>query len=327
MKLVSNTILVLLVAGTVAHAADAKTSYPPLPVAVSSFGAAEADGFVYVYGGHAGVAHQYSTETMLGKLLRLNVASPSKGWEELPSGPPLQGLAMVAHGGKLYRIGGMYARNKAGEEADTVSVATCAVFDPKTSKWSALPDLPHGRSSHDAVVVGERIVVAGGWCLNGRGKDREWHYTTLILDLSQKSPKWESIDQPFQRRALNVAALGDKAYVICGLAESGSAERTVDVLDLNTRKWSKGPEIPEGKMNGFTPAACTSGGRIYVSPADGKVYRLKEKQDGWEAIATLEKPRFVHRMVPVGKSTLLVLGGASRGGNVAETEAIELGSK
>jgi N-acetylneuraminic acid mutarotase len=264
---------------------------------------------------------------MIGKFLRVNVASPSKTWEELPGGPSLQGLAMVAHGGKIYRIGGMHARNKPGEEADTVSVTTCAVFEPQTKKWSPLPDLPHGRSSHDAVVVGDKIVVSGGWCLNGRGKDREWHYTTLILDLSQKSLKWESIEQPFQRRALNMAALDGKAYVICGLAEtSGAAERTVDILDLKTRKWSKGPEIPEGKMNGFTPAACTSGGRIYVSPADGKVYRLSEKHDAWEAIATLEKARFVHRMVPAGKKLLLVLGGASRGGNVAETEAIELES-
>jgi N-acetylneuraminic acid mutarotase len=185
MKLASKAILLLLAAGTAVRAADTNASYPPLPVAVSSFGAAETGGYVYVYGGHSGQAHVYSTETMIGKLLRLNLASPSKGWEDLPGGPPLQGLAMVAHGGKLYRIGGMYARNKPGEEGDTLSVATCAMFDPKTNKWSALPDLPHGRSSHDAVVVGDTIVVAGGWCLNGRGKDREWHYTALILDLSQ----------------------------------------------------------------------------------------------------------------------------------------------
>jgi hypothetical protein len=122
-----------------------------------------------------------------------------------------------------------------------------------------------------------------------------------------------------------MAGLKGKAYVICGLAEaSGAAERTVNILDVSTRKWSKGPEIPDGKMNGFTPAACTSGGRVYVSPADGKVYRLNEKQDGWEAIATVQKPRFVHRMVPASDKVLLVLGGASRAGNVADTEAIEL---
>jgi N-acetylneuraminic acid mutarotase len=318
------TALALLLIARSGLAADPKPAYPPLPVAVSSFGAAVADGYVYVYGGHSGKAHDYSTQTVQGKFLRLSIEKPAKTWEELTSGPALQGLALVAHGGKLYRIGGMQPRNKPGEEADIVSVTTCAVFDPKAGKWLPLPDLPHGRSSHDAVVVGDKIVVAGGWCLGGRGGDRDWHYQALVLDLSQKSPKWESFEQPFQRRALNMAALDSKVYVLCGLPEAGGAERTVNVLDLATKKWSRGPEVPEGKMNGFTPAACTSGGRIYVSPADGKVYRLARTGGGWEEVATLAKPRFVHRMVSIGDNKLLVLGGASREGNVALTEVIEL---
>ncbi len=30
-------------------------------------------------------------------------------------------------------------------------------------------------------------------------------------------------------------------------------------------------------MNGFTPAACTCDGRLYLSPAEGKAYRLTGK--------------------------------------------------
>jgi kelch repeat and BTB domain-containing protein 12 len=200
------------------------------------------------------------------------------------------------------------------------------VYDPKAGKWSALPDMPLARSSHDCVVAGDKLVVAGGWRLNGLGKDRDWHDMALVLDLAQKSPKWETIEQPFQRRALNMAALGGKVYVVCGLAEAGTAERTVDILDLATRKWSQGPQIPEGKMNGFTPAACASGGRIYVSPADGKIYRLAAQGDAWEQVATLARQRFVHRLVPIGEGKLMVLGGASREGNVALTEVIDVGA-
>lgn len=216
--------------------------YPPLPQAVSSLGAAVADGWLYVYGGHSGQAHHYSTETVVGTFRRLKLSDP-KGWEDLPSGPGLQGLALVAHGGKLYRLGGMQPRNKPGEVADTVSVAACARYDPAAKKWEALPDLPEGRSSHDAVAVGDKIVVAGGWKLNGAGKKPEWHGTVLVLDLTQQPLKWQSVKQPFQRRALTAAAHGGKVYVIAGLSEGGDLERTVNVYDPAKDEWSSGPEV------------------------------------------------------------------------------------
>src|SRR5690242_12640385 len=79
---------------------------PDLPAPLSAFGAAVAGDHVYVYGGHSGKAHSYSTETTLGEFRRLDLKNPTK-WEDLPGGPKLQGLALVAHDGKLYRVGGM----------------------------------------------------------------------------------------------------------------------------------------------------------------------------------------------------------------------------
>jgi hypothetical protein len=300
-----------------------KAAFPPLPVAVSSLGAAASDGYVYVYGGHSGRAHDYSTDTVIGSFMRLDLANPSQGWEPLPAGPRLQGLALVAHGGKLIRVGGMQPRNQPDEESDTVSVATCAAFDPKTKTWESLPDLPKGRSSHDAAVIGDNLIVVGGWCLNGRGGEREWHDTALVLDLSKKHLAWESIPQPFQRRALNVAGLDGKVFVVCGMTPDNELELSVDVLDVATKRWSAAPRIPGQVRNGFTPAACSAGGRIYVNPADGKLYRLAATGDAWEDAGSVENPRVVHRMVPVRDDLLLVLGGSSRAGNVAATEAIE----
>jgi N-acetylneuraminic acid mutarotase/YHS domain-containing protein len=298
--------------------------YPPLPDAVSSFGATVCDGFVYVYGGHVGRSHEYSTQSVSGKFIRLDLSHPEKGWESLPAGPAIQGLALVSHGGKLYRIGGMQPRNEPGQKADNVSVAECAMFDPKSKQWKPLTDLPKGRSSHDATVVGNQIVVAGGWCMKGVGKESEWHDTALVLDLSKTPHRWEPIPQPFRRRALNLATVDDKAYVVCGLTRDGATELAINVLDPTTREWSDAPELPGSLMNGFNPAATALGGRLYVSPADGKLYRLAERQDRWEEVATLAKTRFVHRLVPASEQSLLVLGGASKMGNVAMTESINL---
>src|SRR5215212_6392548 len=102
---------------------------PDLPAPLSSFGAAVVGDHVYVYGGHTGKAHTYSTETTLGDFHRLNLKQPEK-WEDLPGGPKLQGLALVAHGGKVYRVGGMQPQNAKTEKTEIKSQAACAVFDP-----------------------------------------------------------------------------------------------------------------------------------------------------------------------------------------------------
>src|SRR5581483_855677 len=96
-------------------------AFAPLPKAVSSFGAVLTDGWLYVYGGHSGMTHQYSTETVIGTFHRIKL-SDSTTWEKLPSGPVSQGLALVAYEGKIYRIGGMQPRNEPGEKADNHSL-------------------------------------------------------------------------------------------------------------------------------------------------------------------------------------------------------------
>src|SRR5262249_7493669 len=145
----------------------AKPAPPPLPVAVSSLGAAARDGYLYGYGGHSGKVHQYNTETAVGTFRRLKLDGGTK-WEDLPSGPKMQGPALVAHKGKLYRIGGMQPRNKPGEKGDSVSLRSVACYDPAARKWQAMVDLPEGRSSHDAVVVGDTIFLPGGRQMNPR---------------------------------------------------------------------------------------------------------------------------------------------------------------
>jgi uncharacterized GH25 family protein len=308
--------------GAAADAPAAKVAaYAPLPEAVSSFGAVASDGWLYAYGGHRGRAHQYSTETASGALRRLSLKG-GPAWEELPGGPGLQGLALVTHGGKLYRVGGMQPRNKPGDPSDNHSVATCSCYDPATKKWSDLPDMPAGRSSHDAVVVGDTIYVVGGWKMRGTGTKPEWHDTALILDLAAKALKWESIKQPFRRRALTAAAHEGKVYVIAGMTDENELELGVDIYDPAKGNWTAGKAVPGVIGNGFTPASAVAGGRLYVSTADGKVWRLTEKGDAWDEVGTMQRPRFVHRMVAAGDNLLLAVGGASRAGNVDLTEAI-----
>src|SRR5947207_391623 len=120
----------LLFATTAAGLPAEEGKLPDLPQAITSFGAAILGDGLYVYGGHFGAAHHYSQEGQSGKLLRLDVKQPD-GWQELAGGPRLQGLAMVAHGGKLYRAGGFIARNAKEAEQDLWSVEDFASYDPQ----------------------------------------------------------------------------------------------------------------------------------------------------------------------------------------------------
>jgi hypothetical protein len=298
-------------------------AFPPLPEAFSSFGAAASDGFVYVYGGHKADTHEYSTESVHGKFRRLNLKSPDRGWEELAEGPHAQGVALVAHRGVVYRLGGMQPRNAPGEPTDNVSLASCSAFDPKSNKWSEIPAFPEPRSSFDAVVVCDRIYVFGGWNMGGKGKPQTWFDAGLVLDLNDQKAGWKTLPQPFKRRALNIAEAGGKIYVVAGLTPNGETDSSVDVFDPANSQWSKSAPLPGNKRNAFSPAAYGMNGSVFASPTDGILYRLDEPSKAWKPVGKFEHKRIVHRMVPVGDGRLLVLGGASPEGNVAALEAVE----
>jgi hypothetical protein len=289
-----------------------------LPRAASSLGACVEGGYVYVYGGHTGRTHTYSTKTVSGGVLRMPVAGGE--WEELAPGEPVQGMALVGHAGKVYRIGGMQPRNAPEEKADNHSMASVSCYDPASKKWSALPDLPQGRSSHDAVVAGDKLYVVGGWVLDG-AKPPVWCDTVDVLDLKSPKAKWASMKQPFQRRALSAFVLGGKIHVVGGLTAKGTTKK-VDVFDPAANTWGEGPELVGADGVGFSVALCVAGGSAFVSGNDGKVYRLEGER--WKQIATQKVARFVHRLVPGGAGKLLVVGGAAHEGNARVVEEIAI---
>ncbi|MDR3634002.1 MAG: galactose oxidase, partial [Isosphaeraceae bacterium] len=152
---------------------------------VNSFGGALSGDWLYVYSGHVEGTHRYHEGATSRHFRRLNLKDRTR-WEELPPGPSLQGVSLVAHGGKLYRVGGMVAKNRPSEPDDLVSVADFAVYDPATATWADLAPLPSPRSTHDAVVIGDKLYVVGGWSLpGGDAAHGEFHKDALVYDLSR----------------------------------------------------------------------------------------------------------------------------------------------
>ena len=291
-----------------ATASETQTNLARLPETVTSFGAATADGWLYVFGGHKGERHDYSTEMVSGSFHRLRL-SEGRAWERLPDAAPAQGLPLVAHGGFVYRTGGMAARNHADAKQDLFSMALVQRFDPKRGRWEEFAPLPAPRSSHDAVILGDKLYVAGGWQLTGGTNRPAWPANALVLDLANPRAGWKEFPQPFQRRALALAALGSRVFCIGGMDSDNQPTLAVDIYDTATGMWSKGPELPAGKFKGFSCSAIAQDGRIYANAFQGDLLRLAADARSWEVVGRLEHPRMAHRLVPAGATQLIALGG------------------
>jgi N-acetylneuraminic acid mutarotase len=303
------------------------SSTPPLPDAVASFGAAVVDGWLYVYGGHTGKAHDHSAENLSKHFRRVRLDG-GREWEELPMQAPLQGLPLVAYDGKLYRVGGMNARNAtADDEEDLHSTAEFASFDPASGKWTELAPLPAPRSSHDAVVIGDKLYVVGGWTLEGPSEG-QWLRQALVYDLADPDAGWQALpEQPFRRRALAAGEWQGKLVVLGGMNEEGDMSQQVDLFDPKTGKWSQGPDLTGKGILNFGVAAWNLDGELYVSGMEGVVYRLSDEGSAWEEAARLAKPRFFHRLLPGGDDALLAVAGASRKGHLDDVEQVEVGAE
>jgi uncharacterized GH25 family protein len=304
---------------------DDQSGIPPLLEPVSSFGAAVADGYLYVYSGHTGTEHDHSAANLSQHFCRVALAG-DKDWEQLPMEMPLQGLALVAHGGKLYRVGGMNARNATTDDKEDLhSTTEFAAYDPATKKWTSLAPLPAPRSSHNAVVIGERLYVTGGWTLNGSRKG-EWLDDSLVYDFSDPSAGWQKLPkQDFQRRALAASQWQGKFAAMGGMDENAKVSRRVDFFDPASGKWSRGPDLPGAGMSGFGVSAWSLDENLYVSGFNGRVFKLANDGSKWQEVAKLDHTRFFHQLVPAATpGALLVVGGASRDGHLDDVELVDV---
>ena len=286
-----------------------KVTLPNIPHSTTSFGGAVAGDTLYVYGGNYGSAHQYSNEEQSGDLWALDLKNPAK-WEQLAGGPKLQGLAMVEHKGKLYRVGGFTALNKMGDDQNLQSQTDFASYDPQTKQWTQLPALPEGRSSHDAAMLGDMLYVVGGWNLQGESRGSKWHETALACNLAADKLEWKPVAAPpFRRRAVAVATFENKLYCLGGMQETGGTTTAVAIYDAAADKWTEGPSLLGGSMDGFGASAFACDGSLYVTTMSGSIQRLAG--DKWEFLGQLAHPRFFHRMLPWQDEKLVVVGGAS----------------
>lgn len=128
-------------------------------------------------------------------------------WSSRPGPRPREHLAATALGGRVYAIGGRLAGY------DT-NVATVEEYDPRTTTWRALPDLPDPRGGTGAAAVHGRIVSVGGEAPDGTRR--------TVWALRPGAGAWTPLpDLPTPRHGLGVVALAGRVWAIAGGPEPG----------------------------------------------------------------------------------------------------------
>lgn len=321
----------VLILGSTAIAAESPTAarlYPPMPEAVTSFGAAVSGPYVYIFGGHMGRVAGNSKDGLSPHFARLDLTKPGATWEDLPMLESSQSPALVAWDGKIYRVGGLSFQNSASDPTSFRSLANFAAFDPQTKTWKELPPLPEPRSSLDAAVVDGKLYVVGGWDLQGEDtQGSPWHDDALVFDLADETGSWKPIaTPPFQTRALAAASHDHKLYVMGGMKSSNETTNEVHIYDPATDQWSTGPELSmPGRFNGFASAAFGNDENLYYAGGSGVVYQLDTAAKAWKPIERLLFSRMFHRLVIGPSGELVVLGGVGDGRTyLSNVEAIDL---
>jgi N-acetylneuraminic acid mutarotase len=307
------------VSGSFAQTSILESSTAVMPRAVTSFGAAALDGSVYVFGGYFGTPHAYSSEYQSGELWKLDPST--RQFVLIAHAEPTQGAQLVSSKDALIRVGGMRALNKKGEPERMISLDEVAAYSPREERWTALPSLPAGRSSHAAAVLGNKLYVVGGWQLAGSAQSGTFVDSMLIFDLDAKS--YQTVAQPFQRRALAAVPLDGKLVVLGGIGADGKVSRQVDVFDPATNQWSRASDLP---VDGFGIAAASKGDVAYASARDGTLYALSAVNEAFAPVSKLALPRFFHQLV-VNGDRILALGGISgmhMGPRIRQVESLDV---
>ena len=244
----------------------------------------------------------------------VEVYDPQTGrWSFIPAMPEGRDhLAVAAHGGKLYVLGGF--------RADFAARDNTWVFDPATSLWTTLAPMPEGRGGAWAAASGDRIYVFGGEDPAGQVRD-----TTFIYD-PQTNTWSQGASMPTARQHLVAVAAGDHVYCLGG-RDARSASGTPYVVneryDPASDSWMTMAPMPTARS---AMGVAAFRGRLHVAGGEAPilhdVHEVYDPQsDTWETFAPMPVPR--HAMGAVAlDDAILFAGGATRVG-LGETDYVD----
>ena len=157
----------------------------------------------------------------------------------------------------------------------------------KDGSWQSRQNLPHSLFNHCQVNIKGQVIINGG----RYGEDAMKNTWAL------KDTGWEDIgDMTVGRYFHSCAEFSGKLFSIGGKATDGTILNSVEIYDLTSQTWSKGPDLPEGLYAG---QAVTYQGTLYYmagansgETANSKIFKLSDEDSDWEEVpgVSLEEP-------------------------------------
>lgn len=245
----------------------------PMP-ARSSFGAANIEDKIYLFGGHQGQEHTYPEESFLNRVDIYDISSNT--WKEGAARPiKAHGYDVETCNGNLYAFGGfMYS---ADHKPKWKSSSRIDRYNPRTDEWTQVGSLREARSSNVVAKVGSKIYIIGGWNSTPKAdNDYEGKFLSTIEVFDCKTEKLtkETIEMPNPlRRAFTGIVEEDKILLVGGLGV-GSTHfellNTVTEFDPKTLSFKDLTPLPFAT---FAPAAGILNGQLHVF---GGMFKLGE---------------------------------------------------
>jgi N-acetylneuraminic acid mutarotase len=219
-----------------------------------------------------------------------NVRSPSSppapagSWRQEPLPPFARSESKaVTVGGRIYILGGY----------STSTVADVLAFDPRSRRYSRETKMPVGTDHPLVTAHAGWLYVLGGY-VNNDPQRGFWRY-------SPETKKWQRLaDQPVLRGAMAGAVIGDKLYVAGGAPRRFPPEdkqppyHRLDIYDLRTNSWSRGPDMPTARHHTAYAAIgrylYVAGGRDDDDAAVKALERYDTRTRRWESLPALPFP-------------------------------------
>ncbi|MBN1640943.1 MAG: hypothetical protein JXA09_06885 [Anaerolineae bacterium] len=234
------------------------------------------------------------------------VATPSwvpgerSRWQALAQMPvPRSRLALAAHDGELYAIG--------GESAAGVSNAV-DVYLAQSDDWVRGPDKPTAVANIGAVAIDGRIYVPGGTLENGQMSDR-----IEVLDLETSA--WsEGSPMPTGVGAYALAAHDGQLYLFGGWDGSAYCAQALR-YDPASDAWTTLASMPTARAFAGAGTLEVNGPRIYVVGGyDGQdeldLCEVYDPQTGvWNSCPAMSAPRAGLGTAVIGNALYAIGGG------------------
>lgn len=233
------------------------------PMEMHHFQAVTYNNEIYLLGGFTGGFPHEKPMT------HIQIFNPRKNeWREgaaIP-GDRLRGSAGVfVYRNKIYLVCGIQDGHWDGH------VAWFDEFDPGTNTWKKLPDAPRPRDHFQAVMVDDKLYLAGGRRSSAKTKE----FLTLTvgeLDIYDfKTGKWSTAasDQalPTHRAGTTSVAFGKKVLVMGGeSSKQEGSHREVEAFNPKSGKWETLMPLIQGRHG---TQAVNLNGKIYIVAGSG----------------------------------------------------------